>query len=280
MNNLIEDNKCYKKELIKFDSGLYDDSIDCAYILYLEGNNDRYLKLMEQIKKYPLTKNIYLLRNKGYKNCKKNVDVTIPTHDCIYSHYEAYVHAELNEFNNIIVLEDDFIFDKDIDNEENINAINSFLNKKKNTNFIYLFGTIPIIINKRDFYHYETTFFGGAHTYVISKKCRQKILNQNKQDFINYIDFEGNLVNNSDKVYMFYKPLSYQTFPVTENQKIWKNMYGNIMYYIYVYSIKVLKLDKQVQPGYDIVYFLAKLLPIIVVIVFLLIFIWLRKKLI
>jgi hypothetical protein len=279
MNNLFEDNKCYKKELMQFDSGLYDESIDCTYILYLEGNNDRYLKLMEQIKKYPLTKNVYLVRNKGYKKCKKSNKIKNSANDCINSHYEVYVHAELNEFNNIAILEDDFIFDKDIDNEENINAINSFLNKKKDTNFIYLFGCISYLVNKVDFYNYEVFNFGGAHTYVISKKCRQQIVNQDRDQFIKLSYFEARLQTNANNVYMFYKPLSYQTFPDTENRKVWSTMYGKARNFIYLNGIKVLKLDTQVQPGYNIIYFLSKLLPIIGVIVFLLIFIWLRKKL-
>ena len=51
-----------------------------------------------------ITKNIYLIANKGYKKSKKNAIVRNATDDCIYSHYEAYVHAENNNFNNYNIL--------------------------------------------------------------------------------------------------------------------------------------------------------------------------------
>jgi hypothetical protein len=123
---LIEDNKCHKKIKFHFLKGLFDDSIDVTYILYLEGNIERYNSILKQIQKYQPTKNIYLISNKGYKKCKKNVNVNNATHDCTYSHIEAYIHAENNNFNNILILEDDFIFDEDLNDPTNIKHIYVF----------------------------------------------------------------------------------------------------------------------------------------------------------
>lgn len=268
-----EDNICHKKIKLQFEKGLYDGSIDATYILYLEGNLDRYNQIMKQIKKYPTTKNIFLIVNKGYKKCKKNVIITNSTHDCTYSHLEAYAHAENNNFNNILILEDDFIFDEDIDNSINIKEINTFLNKKKNENFMYFFGGCPLIVNQihDNLFHYKCTFIYTAHGYVSSKKFRQKILSFDKQKFVNDLNFENNLGKNTNQ-YMFYKPLIYQIFPLTENKKIWGSAFG-LKSKLCLYLIDIFNLDKEYKKPYAIMYYVTKNLIMLITLLILCIFI-------
>ena len=64
-------NSCYRFEKLEYEKGLYDDAIDATFIIHLE-NNSRYNNIMNGLEKYKPTKIIYILYNKGYKNCKKN----------------------------------------------------------------------------------------------------------------------------------------------------------------------------------------------------------------
>lgn len=269
---ITEDNIGHVKIKLEFIKGLYDESIDATYILYLEGNLDRYNQIIKQIEKNHPTKNIYFIMNKGYKKCKKNVNVTNPTHDCTYSHLEAYIHAENNNFNNVLILEDDFIFDEDISNRTNIIQINNFLNEIKDQQFIYFFGGCPVIVHQipDNLYHYHCTNIYAFHGYIPSKKFRQKILSLNKQEFVNDLNFEANLNKNAKK-YMFYKPLIYQLFPVTDNQKIWGTIFG-LKSKLYLFLINLVNLDKEYKKPYAIMYYVTKNLKIIIILIFFIIY--------
>jgi hypothetical protein len=61
----------YKLVLYENKTGLFDNSIDATYIIYLEGNEKRLKNIMDQIKKIYLTKKVYILYNKGFKKSKK-----------------------------------------------------------------------------------------------------------------------------------------------------------------------------------------------------------------
>ena len=55
--------------------------------------------------------------------------------------------------------------------------------------------------------------------------------------------------------YIYEKPLCYQLFPETENQKHWENDIG---VKVQKYTINKLKLDVHVEPGYSIAYTVSK----------------------
>jgi GR25 family glycosyltransferase involved in LPS biosynthesis len=260
MKRYEEDANHVKKKYI-FKKSLFNDSIDATYILYLEGNRERYNSIIKQIHKYPLTNIVYIIHNPGYKKCKKNVLVKNSASDCKFSHYEAYIHAENNNYKNIIILEDDFILSKNIDDDNKIKNINRFLKKNIDTNFIFLFGCIPVITIPcvTNFEFYKLYKFGATHTYVVSHKFRQKILSFDKQNFITSPKyFENSLIEICDNAYMYYKPLSYQIFEETENRiTYWDDMFMN-------FFIRLLNLDKIYEPGYSIIYFTSKYLLIII----------------
>ena len=75
---------------------------------------------------------------------------------------------------------------------------------------------------------------------------------------------------------MYYKPLCYQLFPQTDNQKNWIYMYNNIFWKYLVkfsyYLIKKIKLDKNYEPGYTYIYNFSKILFLIICILFIIIF--------
>jgi hypothetical protein len=256
-----QDNKCYYFEEINFDKGLFDDSVDATYILYLEGNG-RYESIRSQLEIYKPTKKVYIVHNKGYKKCFKE-NIKYSTHDCANSHIEAYIHAENMSYKNILILEDDFEFVQEI-KKTSINIyLNNFFKSKINTNFVYYLGVIPIIIIPYDLYSYKVILSGGAHAYIASKKYREKILS-NKKKFIESHSLET-YINKNTNSFTYKTYLCTQLFPETENRQNWRKIENETLFSKFLtYCIKkypsIIKLDKQIEPGYSMGYIGSKIL--------------------
>jgi hypothetical protein len=259
---LKQDNKCYYFEEINFNTSLFNEAVDATYILYLEGNG-RYDSIRSQLSLYKPTKIVYIVHNKGYKKCPKEY-VNHASRDCANSHIEAYIHAQNMSYNNVLILEDDFEFNPEIKKKSCITYINNFLLAKSNTNFIYYLGCMPFLVLAYDLYSYKTTVSTGTHSYITSKKYRELIL-INKKEFI-----EANMeeyINRKSNAYMYYKPLCYQLMPETDTQKSWGgNKSEKQIILVAKKYIKLVKLDKQSEPGYSIMYFFSKILFFIIII--------------
>ena len=81
------------------------------------------------------------------------------------------------------------------------------------------------------------------------------------------------LYNNNFNYHIYYKPLCYQTFPKTKNMEVWDqdlNIILKIMNkFLTNILIPLLNLDKEVQPGFDIVYcfmYIVNILPYLIMI--------------
>jgi hypothetical protein len=258
-------NNCYKLETIIFNKGFLDDSTDATYILYLEGNG-RYNKIINQLQKYQPTKKVYILHNKGYKKCKKKDFINSPPLDLVDAYLYVFNDANKKNYDNILILEDDFIFDDKINDKKITNKINKFLNKYKDKEIMYSLGFIPFIIVPTEMSHYLTIVAATTHSIIYNRNVRNKILKV-KQETID--DWDHN--KNRYTLYCYHEPLCYQLLPATENQKYWFN--GGIMNDLALLFIQCLKLDKQVYPGYKIMYFISKIiLPLIIIIIICLIF--------
>ena len=61
---------CYSFNLLNFEKGYYDNSIDITYVITLD-NSYRYNNITNQLQKFQPTKNVFICINKGYKNCNK-----------------------------------------------------------------------------------------------------------------------------------------------------------------------------------------------------------------
>ena len=111
----------FKKNI--FNDRFLNNSVDATYIIHLE-NNGRYNHIQEQLSEYHPTNIVYILFNKGYKKSKKKSFINNPPLDLVDSFLEIFKHAEINNYNNILILEDDFIFSEKIKDTENINNVN------------------------------------------------------------------------------------------------------------------------------------------------------------
>jgi hypothetical protein len=261
--------ECYTYKKILYNNSLFDiNSINATYIIHLE-NNKRLNHIYEQLNTYHLSKINYIVFNKGYKNCKKSNYVNNTVYDLVDANLDIFHHAKINNYDNILILEDDFIYNPDIKLTFHIKNISKFL-LKKNTEFAYFLGTLPIIMIPYDKYHYFLKSM-GTHSIIFSKKIREKILQVNQEKMIDWDLF----INIYNKKFTYYKPLCYQLFTNTENSQNWgitvklfnnsflQNITDKVVragVYLIKYLFKFLNLDITPEPGFTYFYFFGKFL--------------------
>jgi len=252
---------CYIFESIIYNDGLFNNTVDATYIINLE-KNGRLDNILNQLKEYHPTNIVYLVFNRGYKKCKKENFIINSAYDLVDAHLTIFKHAKEKNYNNILILEDDFIFSPEIKSKFHINNINNFLNKNKNKLFQYYIGCLPIIMIPYDTYNYINKST-GTHAVIYSKKIREDLLNIKQ---INITDWD--IYNNIHYLnrYSYYKPLCYQIFTDTENSKLWgiNEKILKIPIMILTVIVKkifiILKLNKQPEPGFTFFYNLSKIL--------------------
>ena len=151
---------CYRFELLEFDDCLFEN-VDATYILHLEGNG-RLEKIHEQLKTYHPTKKVYIVYNKGYKKCHKELVIQRTTDDLVHATMTAFEHAQ--QYKHVLVLEDDFIFNKDV--AKHTSHVDEFLKKK---DFVYQLGAMPYFALPIDMYHYRVySLTSHANIYSVS----------------------------------------------------------------------------------------------------------------
>jgi hypothetical protein len=264
--------ECYNFKQINYNNGLLDEIIDCTYVIHLEGRPKRLEQIYYQLDKYNLSKKILILFCKGFKKCNSNSNIKSIKHDLIESNFYIFEHAKNNNYNNILILEDDFLLDKKIKNINNINNIKNFFNNKKNKSFVYSLGGIPYI--SFPLYYDLNTWYSPkiitSHAIIFTKEFREKLLNIGLNKIIEKdMGWDTELLTSS---YFYYKVLAYQTLDDTDNRKTWSwPLLNNVM--------NLLKLDTLPKFGFRLINYLSKLLSIFIFILFLL-FIFILYKII
>jgi len=270
-------NNCYKFHKITYNDGLLSKSVDATYIIHLEGNG-RYKSITNQIKKYHITNIIYILFNKGYKKCKKDDKVKCPPTDLLNANIKIFEHAKMNNYNNILVLEDDFILNDKIKDSFHINNINKFLLDHKNKKIIYALGTVPVIQSPYDFYTVRIHFYTCAHALIFSSKLYNELIIDYNNNNINMIHDSYLSLKYIFNSYMYYLPLCYQLWPETDNSKYWvENSFSDSQkmaplnkYFanLSTNNLKKIKnligLDKQPEPGFTIIYTISKIISLLI----------------
>ena len=203
-------NNPYFFKKLTFNEGSFDNSIDATYIIHLEGNQQRYENILYQLTKFVPTKTVYILFNKGMKYKPSYINTTAK--DLVDCYITIFKH---NIENNILVLEDDFIWLSNINNYHN--HINDFC-YKNNSNFAFYLGTFPFLFIPESYYIYQGIFNIFTHSIIYSKSLQSKILDYNYKIITDWDIFMNTFITNK---YYFYKPLCGQTFMKTENSKTW-----------------------------------------------------------
>jgi len=250
-------NHCYDFKLIQNNKGILDNFVDATYILTLVGS-ERQKNIYEQLELYTPTKKIFIVNNKGYKKCNKTLIKNIPPYDLTDAYFNTINHSLKNNYNNILILEDDFIFSQKIKDSIIINEIDTFFSRNTEKIFYYNLGPIPILFYP-NINIFNNTFRGihctSSHAIIYTKKIQIDIINRKNKNIIHWDTFLMKTYLN----YFYKYPLCYQLFPITENQKYWYSInQGSIFHTICNNTIvninKILELNKKSQPGFNIVY--------------------------
>jgi len=244
----MKNNHCYYFEERNYKNGFFDSFVDATYILTME-DSKRKDEYEEQLKKFIPTKKLYIVHNKGYKKCNKDLPENISGYDLIDAYLNTMNHSIEHNYNNILILEDDFIFNEEIKNVNIINEIkNIFINNK--TSFYVSLGSINyffIPFSASNVYRGICSF--ASHSIIYNRKICFDILNDNNIN--NYLHWDGYLTIKYIKY--FYKfPLCFQKIPETENQKHWfKNLYGKeYLLYIIKRFIDYIEVNKNPKLGW------------------------------
>jgi hypothetical protein len=263
----MDDNNCYRFEKHTYTDGMFNSTIDATYIIHLEGNG-RIESIKKQLEEYHPTNTVYIVFNKGFKKCNKLLKVQSSMYDLTHANLEVFKHSKMNKYSNILVLEDDFIFNKDIKLQIHQNNINNFLKNNDNKPFIYHLGALPVVILPYNSYTYYSACL-TTHASIFTSSAQDYIINF--PIIQNVPDWDFFLLNNISR-YLYYTPLCYQTFPQTENKSNWNQL--AIIAYITDTFIAYTKFDTEVEPATTYVYIFAKIFSFIIFI-FILYIIWL-----
>jgi|688.fasta_scaffold438866_2 hypothetical protein len=265
---LKETESCYNFEKLNYKTGLLDETVDVTYIIHLEGNG-RYENILKQLEEYKPTQTVYILLNKGFKCSKKGIKT--PSADLTDCYLQIFKHAKRQNLNNILILEDDFIFNDKIKDPDHIKNVNDFLTSKEGDNFIYILGALPWFLIPYNAYNYRPLCLTGTHSIIYSKAHRDDyLLNYPSRQVVT--DWDVNYNINFTPRFIYYTPLCYQLFTDTENSRDSKfsNKYvafasDIVRFFNYNIIYRILGLDKNPEPGFSILYFFAKLIFYLVV---------------
>jgi len=222
-------------------------------------------EIQKQLEEYHPTNTVYIVYNKGYKKCKKQDYIVNTARDLVDANLQIFKHAELHGYGNILVLEDDFIFSKNIKDKKHQENVLRFLNKNKDRPFTYFLGCVPYYLLPYDYYNYRGVLKVGMHCVVYNELIRKGVLQENQCHILDWDGYFNTLSKNYK--YVYYLPLCYQLFNETENSKSWGEEYGYFMKTIcssnyYIYS--TLNMDKEPEPGFTFFYFFSKMAMVIV----------------
>jgi len=206
---------CYNYEMIK-NKETYFPIIDCCYVIIME--NSKYEEQVKnQLKRYPLSKNIYLQWNRGFKKCEKVLPEQISTADLTDSYKTVLRNAIRNDYKFIMILEEDFLVNKRVDDKGVRGDIEDFM-KKRDPN-ILLLGSILWSTGDVDGNFVEVNLKSGTHAMIINKRTINNLFFklENSKDIID-MDL---LTNKTREKYAYRIPLIVQVFEYSENQKNW-----------------------------------------------------------
>jgi hypothetical protein len=267
---------CIRLEKKKFNNSLFQQSVDATYIIHLE-DNGRLPSVEEELKSYQPTNTVYIVFNKGFTNCKKVLPYKVPARDLVDTFFYIFQDANEKKYENILILEDDFIFTADIHKENHLRNINNFLIEKKSEKMMYYLGCLLWFQVPYNSHTNINLMSSGTHSVFYTYSARIELM---KKKIIPVFDWD--IYNNcfsGIRRYVYKQPLCYQLFPETENSKNWPSLFGFDPVKLY---IKYNYLDRQLENGYSNTYTFSKyfgyfVLLLLVILVFWIIYYYWKK---
>lgn len=265
---------CYIFEQIYLpQSSKITNHVDAAYIIHLKGNNARLQNIHKQLESFYICKTVYILHNEGMK-CDKGIPNITPPLDLIDCYYTCFKDASEKNYENILILEDDFILADSIktptSTDKHMNTIMQYMKKYEQKPVSYRLGCLPLLLlpSSVDFQHY-VGIMAGTHAVVYNKQFRIHLLKHTPQTTIKDWDVHCNFEADS---FTYHTPLCYQLFPQTENSKYWGVGYHPFFNFLSSLAIILLSwvgLDKHYEPGFTVFYLFSKSIIALIIIVIL-----------
>ena len=247
---------CYYYEEFHITQGNLDPSIDCTYILIMHGS-PRKEQIYQNVVKSNLTTNVVFQYNYGYKKCEKSLRKQGPNYDLEDANKKAFKHALDRGYKRILLLEDDCEFDERIRDPQVVADINKFLIEKNP--LIYNLGPVVSVASPFDIVtqkkHHLLLYNSATHAMIYNENYMRYALNTDYM--LGHADFET--TRHASK-YMYHKPVAYQKVEQTENAK---QGWGYIWPLLNTFMIKPTGVDKQVQPGFDMLKVISDTITIV-----------------
>jgi len=144
--------------------------IDKVYCITLFHRNDRQEEIMKQCDKYNMPITFF----------KTEKDEEDPVRGCATSHLECIKDAKRNNYNNVLILEDDMLFDD--------NIIQAFFEINETVKVPENFDIFFLGYNSNCGYRYDRNVINllsaqCAHSYIVSNKAFDEILNNFDKDW-------------------------------------------------------------------------------------------------
>lgn len=223
--------------------GNFDSCIDCTYVLLMEGT-PRETQIREHVTRGGVTSRVVYQYNKGFKKCHKNLRVQKTNYDLEHALKNAFRDALGKGYERILVLEDDCEFDDRIRNPKIIDDVYGFLSSINPD--VYTLGSFLPVVNPLTFSNHQRLLLNfGSHAIVYNRRYMDWFI---KNDcMLGHVDFE---INRHWSKFTYKLPLAYQKVVPTENTKEgWCGYYEVLDFLLF----KPLGIDRNVQPGYDII---------------------------
>ncbi len=271
-NRSLNNSKCYYYKYLKSEKGLLDNIVDAVFILLME-NSPREKNVLAQLQKYKLHSNVIIQYNLGFKNCSKILKKQQSNFDLLDANFEVFEKSQELKYNNILVLEDDFIVTSNIFKTKYLNSLKKIVNKDY-FNLISL-GSIYLISTKYDKHIDNPLLLTGSHAIIYNQKYFNNFINK----YYYYFTQADEFLQIKDK-YVTNIPLIVQPYPETENKSNWPTI-GRLAHTI---QDNILDIDWNNYRGKELIYWekyykIKYVQEIIVLIILIVIIIFFIKKL-
>jgi hypothetical protein len=130
--------------------------------------------IQEQLKEYQPTKTVYIVFNQGFKKCEKKLIEQVSYQDLTDAFLQCFKHANEQNYNNILILEDDCGF-----NENVLNLESYYKQLPEDYSVFYLGYDCPFTGPYSSNLNVSTGSVGWTHSMNVRKHCAEKILEIN-----------------------------------------------------------------------------------------------------
>ena len=210
---------CYLlEEIHPCESGMFDGIVDMTYCLTLIGS-ERSKTIHRKIKRSRISSTVIIQHNHGYKCDGKGLKQQVSFNDITHALGNVMRHATEKGYENILVLEDDFIVDHSYFDQTDVDRIGEFT--KSNPFDLYNLGVLGPMSYPVDLYHRRALHSSWAHAVIYNKRYFDKYIKLVERIEYNIPCDDVPMSIPSARVYFYWKPIIFQIFERTENRGTW-----------------------------------------------------------